>query len=64
MKKSILNLGKALNRLEQKAINGGGPYRCNPQGDSYCCGPANWQCGYCGMSCGGIVDPGGLCNCF
>ena len=34
MKKSILNIGKALNREEQKQINGGGI--CTQQG-SRCC---------------------------
>ncbi len=40
MKKSILNLGKALNRAEQKQINGGG-HVCDPkysqaECDDYC----------------------------
>ncbi|WP_028892857.1 hypothetical protein [Tenacibaculum sp. 47A_GOM-205m] len=42
MKKSILNLGKALNKVEQKSINGSGDVIgfCNANGDcptgSYC----------------------------
>jgi hypothetical protein len=28
MKKQFLNLGKALNKVEQKLINGGGSYSC------------------------------------
>ena len=36
MKKSILNLGKALNKVEQKNVNGGTQYYCpggyNPPG--------------------------------
>ncbi len=32
MKKSILNLGKPLNKKEQKHINGGGTF-CNADGD-------------------------------
>ena len=28
MKKQFLNLGKALNKAEQKSINGGGSYSC------------------------------------
>ncbi|MDC1162274.1 hypothetical protein OAT18_02410 [Tenacibaculum sp.] len=33
MKKSILNLGKALNRAEQQEITGGKVYRCNTNPD-------------------------------
>jgi len=35
MKKQFLNLGKALNRAEQKSINGGGPGCPSPDGDCY-----------------------------
>ncbi|MEQ6125287.1 hypothetical protein AAON49_13850 [Pseudotenacibaculum sp. MALMAid0570] len=39
MKKSILNIGKALNKAEQKQVNGGLKPRpcCNPADD--CCVP-------------------------
>ncbi len=30
MKKSILNLGKPLNKIEQKQVNGGTNYSCSP----------------------------------
>ena len=33
MKKSILNLGKALNRAEQKSVNGGGIGSCRSGND-------------------------------
>jgi hypothetical protein len=41
MKKEILNIGKVLNKTQQKAINGGSPYSCDPQYtqencDEYC----------------------------
>lgn len=44
MKKSILNLGKALNKVEQKTINGGKKqcdniHRC---GSGFCCNTAGW----------------------
>lgn len=29
MKKSILNVGKALDKAAQKSVNGGAPSRCN-----------------------------------
>lgn len=45
MKKSILNLGKAINKTEQKAINGGfGPTVCS--GDFI-----NHNTGDCGCYC-------------
>ncbi|TYQ00343.1 hypothetical protein C7447_101955 [Tenacibaculum adriaticum] len=39
MKKQILNLGKALNKAEQKKINGGRPIKCysNPNCPPYGC---------------------------
>ena len=38
MKKQILNLGKALNKAEQRTINGGASGKCcNPAND--CCVP-------------------------
>ena len=36
MKKQILNLGKALNKAEQKQINGGYPPECS--GEDFECG--------------------------
>lgn len=44
MKKQILNLGKALNKAEQRTINGGveqcdSQYRC---GVGKCCNTAGW----------------------
>ena len=42
MKKSILNIGKALNKAEQKTVNGGkGGIRCTD--DSHC--PSHMFCG-------------------
>ena len=38
MKKNILNLGKALNKAEQKSINGGAP------GPPECCNPTYYCC--------------------
>ncbi|MBA6156389.1 hypothetical protein H3Z83_07665 [Tenacibaculum sp. S7007] len=35
MKKSILNLGKALNKAEQKTVNGGRK-QCDSNGDRIC----------------------------
>ena len=40
MKKSILNLGKALNKAEQKNINGG------IQGGGHCCSWRGEECVY------------------
>ena len=41
MKKSILNIGKALNKVEQKEINGGRARGCNCDSEcgsgSHCC---------------------------
>jgi hypothetical protein len=48
MKKQILNIGKALNKTEQKSINGGGPGPVSPClfksdcPDGYLC-TATWQ---------------------
>ncbi len=50
MKKSILNIGKALNKVEQKSINGGGKTLCNTDYD--CCGVGNPLYSYI---CNGIV---------
>lgn len=53
MKKSILNIGKTLNKAEQKEVNGGGGgYICNWEGDPVVCrfasqctlGPNGWYC--------------------
>ena len=44
MKKELLNLGKALNRAEQRVINGG-KEQCNNQfhcGEGKCCNTAGW----------------------
>lgn len=50
MKKEILNIGKALNKAEQKIINGGGKTFCN--NDTDCCGIGNPLYQY---ECNGIV---------
>ncbi|GFD73644.1 hypothetical protein MHM83_12420 [Tenacibaculum sp. Mcav3-52] len=42
MKKSILNLGKALNKVDQKLIKGG---RISAHGGYQCCNA--WGCGAC-----------------
>ncbi|TYQ00346.1 hypothetical protein C7447_101958 [Tenacibaculum adriaticum] len=43
MKKQILNLGKALNKAEQKQINGGfNVIRCHGHHDC----PSGWLCDY------------------
>ncbi len=49
MKKQILNLGKALNKAEQKTINGGGPGGCYTHQEC----PAGHGC------CKGEPDPDG-----
>ena len=41
MKKQILNIGKALNKAEQKEVNGGSTRWC--QSDSHC-GNQEWCC--------------------
>ncbi|WGH76876.1 hypothetical protein P8625_06960 [Tenacibaculum tangerinum] len=52
MKKSILNLGKALNKAEQENINGGWVYA---PGDGKSCDFWGWcenefgRCHYCGV---------------
>ncbi|WP_408034958.1 hypothetical protein [Tenacibaculum aestuarii] len=48
MKKSILNLGKALNKVEQKQINGGA--KCWINGFP-CCGECNYSTGICSEPC-------------
>ncbi|CAL2086090.1 hypothetical protein [Tenacibaculum sp. 190524A05c] len=70
MKKSILNLGKALNKADQKEISGGMlrpiKFRCIVNyGDPRCCTPS--ECG----ETGGIWRPGSVgygtsanCACF
>ena len=45
MKKSILNLGKALNKADQKQINGGAS--CNTYSGPGCYGIDNGFCGSC-----------------
>lgn len=50
MKKSILNIGKALPKKEQKEILGGGKPLCNTDDD--CCGIGNPAYQYI---CNGIV---------
>jgi hypothetical protein len=50
MKKSILNIGKALNKIEQKSINGGGfGGSCNTNEDC----PVNGHI----CNCGDCIDP-------
>ncbi|RKF02904.1 hypothetical protein C8N26_2551 [Tenacibaculum lutimaris] len=47
MKKQILNLGKALNKVDQKAINGGyieGPCRAGTDMDKNCLCTNGGQC--------------------
>ncbi len=54
MKKQILNLGKALNKVEQKEVNGGASrgFICNADGPIVVCrfksqctlGPNGWYC--------------------
>ncbi|MFY0629884.1 MAG: hypothetical protein JXR05_05845 [Flavobacteriaceae bacterium] len=60
MKKSILNIGKALNRTEQKSINGSGGGSCSydgqPCGRNYfCCedpaSPGSFVCLHWTLSC-------------
>lgn len=70
MKKSILNLGKELNKADQKEISGGMPrpikFKCIVNyGDARCCTPS--ECG----ETGGIWSPGSFgygtsenCICF
>ncbi|TCI94218.1 hypothetical protein [Tenacibaculum sp. M341] len=60
MKKSILNLGKLLNKTEQKNINGGGNAFCNDNGDcdsGYFCD--NYICVSDGSNDGGGNNGGG-----
>ena len=52
MKKSILNIGKALNKAEQKSINGGKPLWCG-----YCHAPDSYEMWY---ACG--TDKGSACR--
>jgi hypothetical protein len=51
MKKSILNIGKVLNKVEQEQINGGTAYACGPIICYFpeACGQINgvWACGIC-----------------
>ncbi|CAM1339559.1 hypothetical protein [Tenacibaculum aestuarii] len=53
MKKSILNLGKALNKANQKQINGGSNGFCYQEG-SKCCENTSW----------GIFCDAGRCDRF
>ena len=46
MKKSILNLGKTLNKTEQQAINGKGHFRCYCNGKYVGLAISNFMCGY------------------
>lgn len=64
MKKSILNLGKVLNKTQQKAINGGGAIGfCDGNGDcpsgSYC---SNHFCHTNGSDPGNGGGNGGGCT--
>ena len=62
MKKQILNLGKALNKAEQKSINGGAHTYCEEHnecpGGQGCCFAANlcFRDDYYGLE-----QPGGFC---
>jgi len=65
MKKQILNLGKALNKAEQKSINGGGGAgNCSYEGEScgqnyFCCEDyegGGFKCLHTTQSC--TVKPG------
>lgn len=42
MKKQILNFGKALNKAEQKTINGGGMIECSYENAIDDCGTGFW----------------------
>jgi len=55
--KKLANLkgAKALNKTEQKSINGGAKFLCYPGTDSECCGSEQWQCGT-GPNSGGYID--------
>mgnify|MGYP006939817721 CR=1 FL=1 len=59
MKKQILNIGKVLNKVEQKVINGGRPNECTSNGE---CPPGGWCCNphteLCEAQSG---HPGGYC---
>ncbi|WP_428742092.1 hypothetical protein [Tenacibaculum sp.] len=52
MKKQILNIGKTLNKLEQKQINGGAPGECtkfdcyNPYTHEWTCVRSEEYCPY------------------
>ncbi len=66
MKKSILNLGKALSKSNQKKINGGmigGLIPCYRGSDFVCCLPEN--CGMYGGRKNNHPGPGRpVCYCF
>ncbi|WP_417784627.1 hypothetical protein [Tenacibaculum sp.] len=62
MKKSILNLGRTLNKIEQKLINGGGAVGfCDGEGNC----PSGQYCEgiYCYVNDGGNDGPGNGSNC-
>jgi hypothetical protein len=61
MKKSILNFGKALNKAEQRTINGGRKHCTNHSQCSanQCCQSAP---GASGGTCGAANNGEGLCN--
>ncbi len=69
MKKQILNIGKALNKKEQKAINGGNIVPCpctetyTDNGDGSCSYPAFGPTGSgpFGLRCWGSVNHGQCC---
>ena len=62
MKKSILNIGKALSKADQQEVNGGIKPWCQGGGDPECCGTGPGQCGI-GHCAGGILN-NGVCVCF
>ncbi len=48
MKNSILNLGKALNKAEQKTVNGGAAPVCTGNEIACFCPELGWFCSYNG----------------
>ena len=63
MLKNMLKLGTALDKAEQKQVNGGGLKAwCQGGGDPECCGTGPGQCGV-GHCAGGSWN-GYSCMCF
>jgi hypothetical protein len=59
MKKAILNIGKKLNRAEQKAVNGGGLNQGISDGE---CRPSGASCTFQGFLGNDCPDLDELCN--